>query len=93
VASFPYRDVHGRRDFGPSRFGRHPDDVGYEGPRVNVLGRSMDVRQGEGPVEAVRRWLVNGRRGSSAWCLAQRSVITTYPEPILGQRVWLPPGG
>jgi hypothetical protein len=92
-ASFPYRGAHGRRDFGSSRFGRHPDTDRYEGRRVDILGRSIDVRQGEDAVEAVRRWLANGPRRSSAWYLAQRPVIAIYPEPMLGQRIWLPAEG
>ncbi len=86
--SFPPRG-HGRRDFGPSRFGRHPDDH-YEGRHVDILGRSIDVGLREDPIEAVRRWLANGLRGSSAWHLAQRPVIAIYPEPILGRQLWYP---
>ena len=85
--SFPYRGVHGRLDFGPSRFGR-PHDERYEGRRVDVLGRAIDVQQGEAAVEAVRRWLANGPRGSSAWYLAKRPVIAIYPEALLGQKIW-----
>jgi hypothetical protein len=92
--SFPAKGVRGRRDFGRSRFGRHPDHAGqYEGRRVDVLGRSINVLRGEDAVEAVRRWLANGPRDSSAWYLAQRPVIAIYPETILGQRVWSPPEG
>jgi hypothetical protein len=90
TVSFPSKGVHGRRDFGPSRFGCHPDDDGYDGRRVDVLGRSINVRRGEDTVEAVRRWLTDGPRGSSAWYLAQRPVIAIYPEAILGQKVWMP---
>jgi hypothetical protein len=91
-ASFPYRGVHGRRDFGPSRFGRHPNDdpneTGREGRRVDILGRAIDVGTGEGAAEAVCRWLANGPRGSSAWWLAQRPVIAIHPEPMLGEKIW-----
>jgi hypothetical protein len=90
---FPSRGIHGRRDFGLSRFGRHPNGPDrYEGRRVDILGRSIDVRRGENAVGAVRRWLAEGPRGSSAWHLAQRPVIAIYPQAILGQKVWLPTG-
>jgi hypothetical protein len=91
-ASFPCR-LHGRRDFGPSHFGRHPDTDRYEGRRVDILGRSIDLWQEEGAVEAVCRWLANGPRGSSAWHLAKRPVIAIYPEPIFGRQIWLPSKG
>lgn len=87
--SFPPRG-HGRRDFGRSRFGRHPDNDHYEGRRVDILGRSIDVGRGDDAIGAVRRWLANGRPGSSAWHLAKRPVIAIYPEPILGRRIWSP---
>jgi hypothetical protein len=44
-------------------------------------------------LEAVRRWLASGPRGSSAWYLAQRPVIAIYPETIFGQKIWLPTKG
>jgi hypothetical protein len=89
--SFPPRS-HGRCDFGRSRFGRHPDTDHYEGRRVDILGRSIDVGRGEDAIGAVRRWLANGPRGGSAWHLAQRPVIAIDPEPILGRRIWSPGG-
>jgi hypothetical protein len=89
--SFPSRGVHGRVDFGRSRFGRHPGDADrYEGRRVDIPGRSINGRPGEDAIGAVRRWLADGRRDSSAWHLAKRPVIAIYPEPLLGQRIWLP---
>ena len=39
---FPYRR-RGKQDFGVSRFGRHPDDEGYQGRRVDVMGRSISA--------------------------------------------------
>jgi hypothetical protein len=88
-ASFPPRG-HGRRDFGRSRFGRHPDSEHYEGRRVDILGRSIDFGQGEDAIGAVRRWLADRPRGSSGWHLAKRPVIAIYPEWILGTRIWPP---
>ena len=87
--SFPCR-LHGRRDFGRSRFGRHPDTDRFEGRRVDILGRSIDDGPEEDAIGAVRRWLASGPHGSSAWHLAKRPVIAIYPEPIFGRRIWLP---
>jgi hypothetical protein len=87
---FPNRGTHGRRDFGPSRFGRQPGDKGYQGRRVDILGRSIDVRRGENKAAALRRYLAKGKRGSTPWHLAQRPVIAIYPEAILGRQLWPP---
>jgi hypothetical protein len=88
---FPSRGVRGHCDFKNSRFGRHPKDRGYEGRRVDVLGRAVDVRRGENGIAALRRYLANGRPDSSPWHLAKRPVIAIYPDAILGHLVWLPP--
>lgn len=55
--AFPYRGVRGRPDFGLSRFGREPKQDRYEGRRVDILGRSINVERGENAVAAVRRYL------------------------------------
>jgi hypothetical protein len=36
----------------------------------------------------LRRYLANGRRGSTPWHLAKRPVIAIYPQAILGLPVW-----
>jgi hypothetical protein len=59
--AFPSRTVW-NRDFGQSRFGKHPDDIGYTGRRVDLIGRSIPCADDEQPTAAVRRWL----EGSSA---------------------------
>ena len=89
--TFPSRGLHGRRDFGPSRFGRQPQERGYEGRRVDILGRSIEVRRGEDGITAPRRYLADGRRRSTPWHLAKRPVIGIYPNSILGQKIWIPP--
>ena len=54
---FPYRR-RGTVDFGPSRFGRNPDDAArFKGRRVDVMGRSIPAVSGETGVETVRRYL------------------------------------
>jgi hypothetical protein len=55
----------------------------YEGRRVGILGRSIDVRRCGGAALA-------GLRGSSPWYLAQRPIIAIYPDLILGRRIWSP---
>jgi hypothetical protein len=84
---FPQRRV-GRRDFGRSKFGRMPDDIGpYIGRRVDLIGRSLPERQDADPVQALRRYLQESRT-SSARALARKAVILIDPAPLRGVTVW-----
>lgn len=75
------------RDFGPSTLGYHPDDAGYTGRRIDVLGRSVEVLSGEDALAAVRRYLATTPT-RTAWYLAQRPVIALHPAPLFGMQVW-----
>jgi hypothetical protein len=82
---FPPRRV-GHADFGRSRFGRHPDDNGYEGRRVDLIGRSIALGRGEDAIVAIRRYLKQGyTRG--ARLLAQRPVVVIHPAPRIGEMI------
>lgn len=71
---FPYRR-RGERDFGPSKFGRNPDDGdAFKGRRVDVMGRSIRIPENETPIEAVQRYLGEAWT-KSASLLAERPVI------------------
>lgn len=85
---FPYRTIW-RADFGPSRFGRHPHDLGYRGRRVDVLGRSLSVAEDESERDAVLRWLC--RTGKSTDALRHKPVIGLFPELYFGKLIWTPP--
>jgi hypothetical protein len=86
---FPYRRPGtGRADFGPSKFGRNPDNKGFEGRRVDIFGRAIASAPGEPPAEAIRRWLRQGTQGSTACYLAQRPVIAIEPPDMLGRIIW-----
>lgn len=74
-------------DFGPSALGYHPDDTGYAGRRVDVLGRSIEVEAGEDEAGAVRRYFA-GARTQTAWRLSQRPVIALHPTSLFGLQVW-----
>ena len=72
---FPYR-WRGTADYGPSRFGRHPDDPPkYVGRRVDFLGRSLPALPGADPAEALRRYLSTPRTRSAIWtiCVPENS--------------------
>lgn len=85
---FPYRRT-GKMDFGPSRFGRHPDDDGYKGRRVDVLGRSIPYQNGQDYIEAVRQWLRTDKNKSPR-LLAERPVIALDPLGVRGCVIWDP---
>ena len=70
---FPYRSRK-MADFGPSELGRHPDDVGYTGRHVDLIGRSIDAPPGADPVLAVRTYLRAGHT-TSARALAAKAAI------------------
>jgi hypothetical protein len=84
---FPYRS-RWVADFGASHLGRHPDDGGYDGRRVDVVGRSIPTDQFADGAEAIRAWLHG--RSSSASYLIRRPIIGLYPEQYFDVRVWLP---
>jgi hypothetical protein len=84
---FPPR-WRGTRDFGPSRFGRYPGDPPrYLGRRVDLLGRSLPVRPGADPADALRGYLA-ARRTDSARTLAAKAVVLIDPENRAGEIVW-----
>ncbi len=72
-------------DLGPSRFGRHPNDAGYSGRRLDLMGRSIEVVSGENAEDAVRRWLASSAR--SAVALRQKPVFCLFPESSFGKRI------
>lgn len=88
VRAFPYRR-RGTADFGPSRLGRHPDDTGFAGRRVDVIGRSLQVRDNQFGMEAVREWLYGGRT-QSARLISLRPVVILAPERYSGKVLWDP---
>jgi hypothetical protein len=74
-------------DFGPSQLGRHPDDAGFLGRHVDLIGRSLDSPLNADPIEEVRRYLRAGRT-SSAQALAAKAVIAIDPPEFRGATVW-----
>ncbi|AYG60279.1 hypothetical protein QD460_17835 [Rhizobium jaguaris] len=72
-------------DYGPSKFGRDPDDHGFNGRRMDILGRSVQVMPGDRPEDSVRRWL-NGRT-ASAIELRKKPMVIISPVANLGR--WL----
>lgn len=85
---FPYRR-RGVQDFGPSPLGRHPNDIGFQGRRVDIIGRSIKRDPNQSAAESVREWLRQGRT-DSAKLIAQRPAIVVYPEGDRGRVIWDP---
>jgi hypothetical protein len=85
---FPYRR-HGPGDFGPSKFGRHPDDDTrmYTGRRIDLMGRSLPEPVGIDPADAIIRWLRAGRT-ESARRLGEKAVILINPAGRMGEIIW-----
>jgi hypothetical protein len=92
-----FQEVSGRQfpprrpathDFGPSRFGRNPDDgPKYKGRRVDVMGRSISIPTSTPPIESVRRYF-EAKRTDSARLLAERPVIVVWPLEERGRIIW-----
>jgi hypothetical protein len=84
---FPYR-WRGTADYGPSKFGRYPDDPpSFTGRRVDLLGRSLDVPLDAEPATVLRDYLSLART-RSAKELAGKAVVLISPEPLTGMVAW-----
>jgi hypothetical protein len=84
---FPYRR-RGTRDFGPSKFGRNPDDGDkFKGRRVDVIGLSIRMPRDETPIAAVQCYLCEART-KSASLLAERPVVIVWPVKNRGRVIW-----
>jgi hypothetical protein len=74
-------------DFGPSRFGRNPEDIGFEGRRINIAGRSINVHRTESGIDAIRRYLRKPPT-SAAWDLSRNPVVIVSPAVMAGTTIW-----
>jgi hypothetical protein len=84
LGRFPPR-WHTTADFGPSRFGRHPDDnASYTGRRIDFIGRSLKVSPDVDPVEALIGYLTQPRT-ETARHLPQKGGKASAP---MGSREW-----
>ena len=86
AAQFPPRRV-ASRDFGNAKFGRSPDRRDFVGRRVDLLGRSINVKRGESPIVALRRYLTEAKT-ASARCLADKAIVVLEPARLRGLIAW-----
>jgi hypothetical protein len=78
----------GTADYGPSKFGRYPDDPpSFTGRRVDLLGRSLDVPLDAEPATVLRDYF-SAARTRSAKELAAKAVVLINPEQLAGKVVW-----
>jgi hypothetical protein len=92
-----YRRIRGKRDYHPQRqvrvdygdpwFGRHPDDKGYKGRRIDLLGRSIPGEPGQDPAEALQAWLRTSTNNTPR-LLAEKAVVLLTPASRRGEIVW-----
>jgi hypothetical protein len=85
---YPDRALYRRNksfDYGPSKFGRHPDLPRFTGRKVDLLSDSIRASSGSDPVKAIRSWLRIESRGNPHH-LAQKAIVLIEPE--LGRLVW-----
>jgi hypothetical protein len=75
------------QDLGKTKFGSNPNELGYQGRRVDFLGRSIDSNSNA--IEAIVRWLQKG--GKSPVELSKKAVIGLYPDKLLGHAIWVNP--
>ena len=85
--AFPSRR-HGRRDFGPSRFGRHPDHEYRRGRGVDLFGRSIPCESRQDPHDCVRGWICG--KGASSREIRKNPVVVIHPEAEVGSIIWDP---
>ena len=88
--SFPWRR-RSAEDYGPSRFGRHPDEKRCTGRRVDIMGRSIARLATQDPDDAILTWVHS--RCRSARRIVKKPMVVLHPERDCGRVIWDPRGG
>ncbi len=83
--AFPWR-WRAERDFGESHFGHLTVDARRVGRKVDVIGRSIVIADGQSPIESVHRWLQGP--GDSPFEIRQRPVFVISAGPDFGRMIW-----
>ena len=77
------------RDFGPSRFGVHPEDTGYRGRRVDLMMRGIPIASAGNAIEAIDNYLRTSGTSTTRH-LSQKAVVLIEPRELMGTVAWLP---
>ena len=82
----PYRR-RGVIDFGESKFGRHPDDKGYKGRKIDVMMRSIPHFSQDNPEKSLQEYLSKGST-KTANMLARKAMLGLFPDLFFGKVLW-----
>jgi hypothetical protein len=91
IGPLPPRGRRAILDFGLSEFGRHPNDQGFEGRRVDVCARTIPAKSSLDGISAVQEYLRTNKNDTPR-LLAQKAVVVLEPADRRGE-VICPPGG
>jgi hypothetical protein len=72
-------------DFGDAKFGQSVDRPNFSGRRVDCLGREIDIHGNEEIVNALQRYLLDGKT-KTARTLAHKAVVLL--DPHCGTVIW-----
>lgn len=86
TVSLPYRR-RGKVDFGPSKFGKHPDDKEYAGRRIDILMRSDPFFSRKNGHQSLVRYLTNSNT-QTAKKLSHKAMIGLWPNAVFGKILW-----
>ena len=85
---FPYRR-NAHRDFGDPKFGTDTKKIDHAGRRVDLLGRSIPCKMGQGTIEAVQRYLSDSPNATPK-LLSKKAIIIIEPDALIGETAWPP---
>jgi hypothetical protein len=85
--SFSLATYRGRKDYGLSKFGKNPNDVGYVGRRVDLLARSLPFPPDADPVQCICTYLSDSQT-KTANELSRKAVVLIEPKDLMGKIVW-----
>jgi hypothetical protein len=85
----PKKHLYAKRiksfDLGNPKFGQSLDKPEYIGRRVDCLMRSIEINENENIVDAIRRYVIEGKTITSK-LLANKAVVLI--EPNCGKKIW-----
>jgi hypothetical protein len=87
IGPLPPRGRRAILDFGPSEFGRHPNDHGFEGRRVDVCTRTIRANPSLDGISAVQEYLRTDKNDTPR-LLAQKAAVVLEPAERRGEVIW-----
>lgn len=82
----PYRR-RGVVDFGPSKFGKHPNDHKFSGRRIDVLMRSETAFNDTNSKDGLIRYLSEAKT-HTAKLLSKKAMVGLWPQDLFGKVLW-----